>query len=878
MLVRVMVGVAALVALLMSLLVVPGVASAATFTVTSTSTCSGPGTFVEAVRRANQSPGTDTIRFAAGLGPVHTDLCFQEASQHGSGELFMAQATESLVIQGPATFVGASSWISASGHVNPDLCPKHTAGAILVGGAPGLLQVGTAGSGNIGIEATINDVQVEGTNSVTLVESGAAATFTDSAVRGLVNPYRDCNAAPFDVQPAARLTLERTRVENSVSLQAASFLWQGVISAGKGSVVEVSDSQLVSNRNYGAILAGGTASDPASVTVVSSQLHNTGGILATQSNANIVNTALSSPDLTEAVYEGLHVNGGNLQMEGSTVYGYAWATRPTEAVSTSVPLFSVTGGATALVAASAVGPFDLGGVKVPTVSLSGAGATTFTDSWIGQVGSSLNPAVPGVSEAEPGLDRLQIFWPATVTPALGTPSAPGTLIDVIPDGCTSNPLVDPLTGADITTDVLGNPRCDAGNGRRNIGAVQLTLAPILAVDSTGDEQVRVSWNRPMDPSSGAVTGYALSYRPVGGGTWQRLNISGATTLSQAVTGLSNGVEYEFQIVAVNSVGDGPPSNTTTATPLGPIGTPTPQATAGDAHVSLTWPQPATGGHSIGGYVVKYREAGSATWTDFGQVSGRSATVTHLKNGTKYEFGVTAVATDGATSSIGTTTASPSAPSKPIGTPKVTATAGNSEVALTWTEPDLGGRTLKNYTVLQRQIGETVWTTVGTTKKNTATVTGLTNGVKYEFAVIVTTTNGATSAPGIATAKPHADKKLKTTLKVKARPKAKKLPLGDRTKVVKKVKTNGLIKKVKLTCSLQGHALKGKNKRHMCTTKKKINTSRTNARVWLTPKCSTGLKVQVRIVAKLPGAKKRTWQRSYRPKKHPRTVCSLHGNG
>ena len=332
------------------------------------------------------------------------------------------------------------------------------------------------------------------------------------------------------------------------------------------------------------------------------------------------------------------------------------------------------------------------------------------------------------------------------------------------------------------------------------------------------------------------------------------------------------------IVAVNSVGDGPPSNTTTATPLGPIGTPTPQATAGDAHVSLTWPQPATGGHSIGGYVVKYREAGSATWTDFGQVSGRSATVTHLKNGTKYEFGVTAVATDGATSSIGTTTATPSAPSKPIGTPKVTATAGNSEVALTWTEPDLGGQTLKNYTVLQRQIGETVWTTVGTTKKNTATVTGLTNGVKYEFAVIVTTTNGATSAPGIATAKPHADKKLKTTLKVKARPKAKKLPLGDRTKVVKKVKTNGLIKKVKLTCSLQGHALKGKNKRHMCTTKKKINTSRTNARVWLTPKCSTGLKVQVRIVAKLPGAKKRTWQRSYRPKKHPRTVCSLHGNG
>lgn len=94
--------------------------------------------------------------------------------------------------------------------------------------------------------------------------------------------------------------------------------------------------------------------------------------------------------------------------------------------------------------------------------------------------------------------------------------------------------------------------------------------------------------------------------------------------------------------------------------------------------------------------------------------------------------------------------------------KVTATAGNDEVALVRTEPDLGGRTLENYTV--------------------------------------------------SSATPAGHKELKTTLKG--------------------------------------------------------NASRTSAKVWLTPRCSTHLTFGVRVVAKLPGVAKNTWQWIYKTRQVP----------
>ena len=68
---------------------------------------------------------------------------------------------------------------------------------------------------------------------------------------------------------------------------------------------------------------------------------------------------------------------------------------------------------------------------------------------------------------------------------------------------------------------------------------------------------------------------------------------------------------------------------------------------------------------------------------------------------------------------------------------LTATAGNAQVALSWTAPaSNGGATITDYTVQFSSNGGSTWNTFadGTSTATSATVTGLTNGTAYVFRV------------------------------------------------------------------------------------------------------------------------------------------------
>ena len=85
--------------------------------------------------------------------------------------------------------------------------------------------------------------------------------------------------------------------------------------------------------------------------------------------------------------------------------------------------------------------------------------------------------LPNVLTTFPGLTPTGagIGWADYLTPLLGTQLKPGVLIDAVPDAVCpggANALRSPLDNSCITEDVLGKPRWDAGNGTRNIGAVQ----------------------------------------------------------------------------------------------------------------------------------------------------------------------------------------------------------------------------------------------------------------------------------------------------------------------------------------------------------------------------------------------------------------------
>jgi len=178
-------------------------------------------------------------------------------------------------------------------------------------------------------------------------------------------------------------------------------------------------------------------------------------------------------------------------------------------------------------------------------------------------------------------------------------------------------------------------------------------------------------------------------------------------------------------------------------------------------ITLTWSAPSNGGSTITGYKVEGSTNGT-NWTtaatggviNNNYTGGLSYTVTTFDGtnplvlGTTYYFRVSAI------NLIGTGSASNSLSGAPRTVPaQITglgATAGTGQAVLSWTAPTgtagIGGSAITDYVVEYKRTsatGTTVtgdpttgWTVFsdGTSTGTTATVTGLTNAVSYDFRV------------------------------------------------------------------------------------------------------------------------------------------------
>ncbi len=218
---------------------------------------------------------------------------------------------------------------------------------------------------------------------------------------------------------------------------------------------------------------------------------------------------------------------------------------------------------------------------------------------------------------------------------------------------TTTPVGATLGSPGSVTTVVDNVGADGTDTLRNIEFLQfsdtvLTNAPVIGTATAGAGQATVRWTAPTVGTADTFSVRVLDVTTNPAGVQVgalRTAPAGATSL--VVTGLTNGSQYRFQVLASNALGNSPfsaLSNTvspTTATAPGApaIGT----ATAGNASATLTWTAPASnGGSAITGYTVRAFAGTVLARTQ--PVTGNVGTVvvTGLTNGTAYTFDVAAV--------------------------------------------------------------------------------------------------------------------------------------------------------------------------------------------------------------------------------------------
>lgn len=167
--------------------------------------------------------------------------------------------------------------------------------------------------------------------------------------------------------------------------------------------------------------------------------------------------------------------------------------------------------------------------------------------------------------------------------------------------------------------------------------------PLDLVASTGNTQLDLSWNVPSTNGGRNITDYAVQYST--GNNYTTLNTNSSNT-SYNLTGLTNGLNYNVRVAAINILGTGTYSSIVSGIPSTVPSEPTGLLlTSASSDLNLTWFAPQNnGGQSVLDYVLQYSNNSGVSWTTYndGISTALSSTITGLALDISYITRVAAV--------------------------------------------------------------------------------------------------------------------------------------------------------------------------------------------------------------------------------------------
>lgn len=324
-----------------------------------------------------------------------------------------------------------------------------------------------------------------------------------------------------------------------------------------------------------------------------------------------------------------------------------------------------------------------------------------------------------------------------------------TITAVPPDGVfTSQAITD--TGSYRYVRYLG-----PSNGYCNVAEVafytaggtptnSLPAAPTALSATAGNAVVNLGWTQ---STSSGITGNNVYRSTTGSGGPYNILANLAASTSYSDNAVTNGSTYFYSVTAVNANGESALSVYAGATPEPPppaAPTGLTATAASSSQINLSW----TASSGATSYNVKRATASGGPYTTIASgVTATSYSDTGLSGGTTYYYVVSAV-NGGGESANSTEATTATIPAAPTG---LSATAGNSQVALSWSTSTGAA----SYNVKRATVSGGPYTTLTNATTTSYTDATAVNGTTYYYVVSALNSSGESANSSEVSATPSA---------------------------------------------------------------------------------------------------------------------------